>query len=334
MRQEIVAITLRMFSKFIIFMICLLGMSAQATTQDSKQPQTFHDCQGCAEMVVIPAGSFEMGARNSPYSQTTSVLSTIQSEKNLHEVSISKFAIGKTEVTQGQWRAVMGKNPSYFKKCGSSCPVEQVSWNDAKLFIQKLNAITGKQYRLPSESEWEYACRAGKEEDFCGSEVADNVAWYSHNSSGSTHPASVLHANAWGLYDMSGNVMEWVEDSWHKYFVGAPLDGSAWQGDVENRVVRGGSSNDSARSVKSYSRNYYEVTSRDSSIGFRLATSAVSSVSSEKPMPIVVIPAETAKTGEKSTATEKLKELESMHEQELITDDEYEEKRAQILENF
>jgi formylglycine-generating enzyme required for sulfatase activity len=325
----------RTFPIPIIFMICLVGMSAQAaTTQERKQPQTFHDCQGCSEMVVIPAGSFPMGVKNSPYSTPGSALATIQSERNLHQVSVNQFAIGKTEVTQGQWRAVMGNNPSYFNKCGDSCPVEKVSWDDAQLFIQKLNAITGKQYRLPSESEWEYACRAGKDdEDFCGSDVVGDVAWFSRNSSGSTHPASVLHANAWGLYDMSGNVMEWVEDSWHKSFSGAPVDGSAWQGDGAYRVVRGGASNDSAKNVKSYSRNYYGVGSRNSSIGFRLATSDVSSVSSDKPLPKVVS-TETAKTGEKSSATDRLKELETMRAQGLITDSEYQQKRKQILDNF
>jgi formylglycine-generating enzyme required for sulfatase activity len=337
MKQEIVAVThslVRTILKPIIFMICLMGMSAQAATQDSKYPQAFHDCQGCPEMVVIPAGSFRMGVKNSSYSPTGSALATIGSERNLHQVSVSKFAIGKTEVTQGQWRAVMGNNPSHFNKCGDSCPVEQVNWDDAKLFIQKLNEITGKQYRLPSEAEWEYACRAGQEEDFCGSEVAGDVAWYSHNSSGITQPSSVLHANAWGLYDMSGNVMEWVEDSWHKSFGGAPADGSAWQGDGAYHVVRGGASNDSAKNIKSYSRNYYGVGSRYSSIGFRLATSVVSSVSNEKPMPLVFIPKEIQKTGEKYTAIDRLKELESMRTQGLITDNEYQQKRKQILEKF
>jgi formylglycine-generating enzyme required for sulfatase activity len=112
------------------------------------------DCNDCPEMIVIPAGSFEMGEAG-----------------HTHHVTIAKpFAIGKYEVTQAQWQAVMGKNPSYFRQCGGNCPVEQVSWDDIKQFIRKLNQKTGKKYRLPSESEWEYACRAGGRNEYCGSD--------------------------------------------------------------------------------------------------------------------------------------------------------------------
>ena len=137
--------------------------------------KAFKDCADCPEMVVIPAGSFEMGGTGSR-------------EKPVHRVTLRSFSMGKTEVTQGQWRAITGSNPSHFRNCGDSCPVEQVSWEDAKEFVSRLNSKTGKTYRLPSEAEWEYACRAGGRQEYCGSDSADNVGWYYVNSGNATHP--------------------------------------------------------------------------------------------------------------------------------------------------
>lgn len=119
----------------------------------------------------------------------------------------------------------MGNNPSYFSNCGADCPVEQVSWNDAKEFIRRLNSKTGKQYRLPSEAEWEYACRAGGQQEYCGSDSVDSVAWYGLNSGRTTHPVARKQPNAFGLYDMLGNVAEWVEDCYNGYCV---LRGFSW----------------------------------------------------------------------------------------------------------
>jgi formylglycine-generating enzyme required for sulfatase activity len=261
----------------VIISLCFLtGMptQTQATEQDSKPVQTIRDCQDCPEMVVIPTGNLYMGkgtklaslTEDGPLGKKGGIVTFD------HLVTISKsFAMGKTEVTQGQWRALMGNNPSIFNHCGDTCPVENVSWWDVQDFIQKLNVKTGKQYRLPSEAEWEYACHAGGRETYCGNNNVDSVAWYESISKGTTHPVATKQGNAWGLYDMSGNLLEWVQDDWHKHFNGAPVDGSAWQGDGENHVVRGGASNDSSRNVTSYSRNYYGVYDRDSNIGFRLA---------------------------------------------------------------
>jgi formylglycine-generating enzyme required for sulfatase activity len=132
------------------------------------------------------------------------------------------YEIGKYEVTQGQWKAVMGNNPSYFSKCGNNCPVEQVSWDDVQVFLQKLNAKTGKQYRLPSEAEWEYACKGGSDNEYCESDDLDAVAWYKYNSIDKTHAVGLKKPNGYGLYDMIGNVGEWSSDQdevWKPYMV-------------------------------------------------------------------------------------------------------------------
>jgi formylglycine-generating enzyme required for sulfatase activity len=219
-----------------------------------KAGKTFKDCADCPDMVVIPSGSFDMGETG-----TT------------HRVTLKGFALGKTEVTQGQWKAIMGSNPSGFPNCGDNCPVENVSWDDAKQFIQKLNAKTGKQYRLPSEAEWEYACRSGGKQEYCGSDDINSVAWYESNSGSATHSAASKQANAFGLFDMSGNVWEWVEDSYHDSYNGAPTDGSAWQGDGAKRVLRGGSWGNEPQNTRAAFRDGVEPALRSSGSGFRLA---------------------------------------------------------------
>lgn len=200
--------------------------------QEMRPGKVFKDCADCPEMVILSAGSFDMGSNNGD-----------SDEKPVHTVRIGNpFAMGKTEVTQGQWRSIMGSNPSLFSSCGDDCPVEGVSWDDAKIFIQRLSVKTGKAYRLPSEAEWEYACRAGGTHTYCGGEDIDSVAWYKSNSGNNTHSVATKQANAWGLHDMSGNVWEWVEDCWTKNYNGAPTDGNAWtSGGCDRRVLRGGS---------------------------------------------------------------------------------------------
>ena len=230
---------------------------------------TLKDCDDCPEMVVIPAGSFEMGGQ--------AAAETPPNRVGLgwprHRVTLGAFVMGRTEVTQGQWRSLMGGNPSRFSACGDTCPVEQVSWTDAKLFISKLNAKTGKTYRLPSEAEWEYACRAGGHEAYCGSGRVDDLGWYDANSGRATQPVAGKKANAWGLHDMSGNVYEWTEDCGNANYSGAPSDGRAWViGDCSRRVIRGGAWSVPPDLLHAAFRFMNPATDRyNSGIGFRVA---------------------------------------------------------------
>ncbi len=256
----------RMIRRWMWLIVLGVAGIAQAAANNPQEGTTFRDCPDCPEMVVIPAGSFDMGSSKG-------------NEQPVHRVTITKaFLMGKTEVTQGQWRAIMGNNPSHFSDCSDNCPVEKVSWNEVQEFIEKLNAKTGKQYRLPSEAEWEYACRAGEQQEYCGSDEIDSVSWYGAdsnpigNSGKSTHPVATKQANAWGLYDMSGNVSEWVNDTYHNNYDGAPTDGSVRKyGD--GRVIRGGSWGDDPDNVRAASRDSTGPESRGANIGFRLARS-------------------------------------------------------------
>ena len=230
----------------------------------SRAGQTIKDCADCPEMVVIPAGSFEMGSNENA------------DEQPVHRVYVPSFLIGKTEVTQGQWKAVMGSNPSFFNTCGDDCPVEQVRWNEAQEFAQRLSQKTGKQYRLPSEAEWEYAARAGsigKWSFFGDSEYQlGDYAWFITNSQGKTQQVAQKRPNAFGLFDMHGNVWEWVQDCWHSNYIGAPTDGSAWTtGCISiSRVLRGGSWNYNPAILRSANRDRNTPGFRSNSNGLRL----------------------------------------------------------------
>ena len=213
------------------------------------------------ELVWIPAGSFMMGSANGD-----------ADEKPVHQVNIERpFYIGKFEVTQTQWQAVMGDNPSNFKECGGNCPVENVSWDDAKEFIRRLNERNdGFIYRLPTEAEWEYASRAGTTADFAGD--LKEVAWFSENSGNKTHAVGQKQANTWGLADMHGNVWEWCEDWYHESYYDAPADGSAWLigGEQKLRVMRGGSWVSDATKSRSMNRNYQNPVMRTFYFGLRV----------------------------------------------------------------
>ena len=210
--------------------------------------------------VRIPAGSFQMGSNNGN-----------DDEKPIHSVTLTKpFYLQTTEVTQGQWRAVMGDNPSRFKK-GDDYPVEQVSWNDVQEFLRKLNALDpGKNYRLPTEAEWEYACRAGTTGERYGE--LDAIAWYRDNSGGQTHPVGEKHPNTWGLYDMLGNVLEWCAD-WYggDYDANSPATDPRGPSSGHGRVLRGGSWDDVDSNVRSAFRDRYLPGHRYNDNGFRCA---------------------------------------------------------------
>ena len=247
------------------------------TNKEIKPGATFKDCEDCPEMVVIPAGSFLMGSPPDPlpdpFSDEKPVKIGDDDEKPQHQVQIKSFAIGKYEVTQEQYHALMGVNPSRFK--GRTLPVEQVSWDDAQEFVKKLSVKTGKSYRLPSEAEWEYAARAGSTTDFSfgnGEKQLAEYAWFGQNSGDKTHSVGLKKPNAFGLYDMHGNVWEWTQDCWNKNYSKAPKDGSAWTtGDCSLRVVRGGSWISYPSFLRSAVRNGYSAADRFSSSGFRVA---------------------------------------------------------------
>jgi formylglycine-generating enzyme required for sulfatase activity len=209
--------------------------------------------------VWIPSGCFQMGSNKGE-----------QDEMPVHKVCVKGFWIGKYEVTQGQYQRVMGNNPSKFR--GDNNPVEMVSWQEANVMAEDMSNISGIKVSLPSEAQWEYACRAGgAHENHCGGDVRHNrMAWYGeHFQSGSTHPVGHKAPNAWGLYDMSGNVWERVADTYHENYNDAPADGSAWGGG-ENRVLRGGSWGSVAENLRA-SYRFIDPARRGEYYGFRLA---------------------------------------------------------------
>ena len=225
--------------------------------------------------IFVKGGKFKMGDEHGDLRSAS---------QPVHQVTVPDFYIGKTPVTQKQWRNTMDDDPSHFKDY-DDYPVENVSWNDVQGYIDKLNAKTGMKFRLPSEAEWEYAASGGHkspfeevEEDvhigkykFAGSNNLNEVGWYDKNSKSTTHPVAVKKPNELGLYDMSGNVWEWCQDKWHDNYEDASTDGSAWEtGDSSNRVLRGGGWYDDAQYCRSANRYYNSPDDRYNDIGFRL----------------------------------------------------------------
>ncbi|MEH2178539.1 caspase, EACC1-associated type [Nostoc sp.] len=237
------------------------------------------------EMVEILAGSFNMG---SPPGETGET----KNEEPQHAVNVPAFFIGKFEVTQKQYKQIMGTNPSNFKGVnrpveqvswkGANHPVEQVSWDDAVDFCEKLSQKVGRKYRLPSEAEWEYACRAGTTTPFhFGDTITTELANYNGNYTYTSAPKGKYRQettevgsfppNAFGLYDMYGNVWEWCQDTWHDSYEGAPSDGSAWiDNDNQSFCLRGGSWFNNPKSCRSASRNFNLRNNRYDRIGFRV----------------------------------------------------------------
>ena len=214
------------------------------------------------DFVDIPAGSFLMGSND------------YDNEKPIHQVTLKAFQMSKYPITQKQYHSVMGNNPSNFQG-DENHPVEQVSWDDAVAFCKKLSKMTGQNVKLPSEAQWEYACRAGSTgKYFFGDDVNQlkEYAWYNENSGSKTHPVGEKLANSWGLHDMHGNVWEWCEDVWHEDYNGAPVDGSVWLtgGEQTIRSLRGGSWYDGVILCRSAIRHRYVAGKRNYFVGFRV----------------------------------------------------------------
>ncbi len=218
------------------------------------------------QMVTVQGGTFTMGC-------TEEQGSCDDDEKPVRQVQVNSFRIGKYQVTQDLWAAVMGKNPSKFRNC-PRCPVENVGWDDTKTFLKKLNALTGERYRLPTDAEWEYAARGGQKSQgslYVGSDDLDSVAWYDKNSGNRVHQVGQKQPNGLGLYDMSGNVWEWVEDCWNKKYPGPQADGSAWKSrNCARHMLRGGAWTSYPRYLRASNR-YWNLSAflRDD-VGFRL----------------------------------------------------------------
>jgi formylglycine-generating enzyme len=235
---------------------------ATATSQEAKDPTTG------MEFVFVKGGCYRMGSTDGG-----------SDEKPVHQVCVSDFSMGKYEVTQGQYAAVMGDNPSSFKQCGPDCPVESVSWNDAQNFIKRLNSKSGRKYRLPTEAEWEYAARSGgKDEKWAGTSDEGSLgkyAWYDKNSGNMTHRVGLKKANGLGIHDMSGNVWEWCQDWYNEaYYEDSPKDNPPGADIGENRVLRGGFWLNSDSTARAATRYRLKPDYGDRALGFRLVLPA------------------------------------------------------------
>lgn len=280
---------MRHLLQIFVFLVCLQGCSGESK-KFSPPPAneallvsgvTFSDCEGCPELVVVPSGSFSMYSRADRSRSLT--------------MAINSFAMGKFEITRAQWKLLMGTNPSKYRwdglpAEGDSLPIDEVSWNEAQEFVKRLSAKTGKTYRLPSDAEWEFAARAGSKEVYEMSDMRpiakrlENFAWFSNNSGGRPHPVGQKLPNAFGLYDMLGNISEWMEDcSRDAYFYNiketrdpnsgdGPLDNKPWVvAGCEGASIRGGSFNSSVLEAIPSSFLRANKASRASSLGFRVA---------------------------------------------------------------
>lgn len=218
-------------------------------------------------MIAVEGGTFTMGA--TPEQDRYAG----DDEYPVHQVMLSDYYIGEVEVTQALWKVVMGKNPSEFK--GNHLPVESVSWIDCQEFIKRLNSLTGKNFRLPTEAEWEYAARGGSKSrgyKYSGSNMIMDVAWYDRNSGYKTHTVKTKQANELGIYDMSGNVWEWCQEEFY-YYSGEAQTNPTGPNNGSHPVIRGGRWYGNARNCRSSARGY-NPDGRYDYLGFRIALSA------------------------------------------------------------
>jgi len=251
-------------------------ISAQLDLKRPKPENLWKDPYLGMEFVFAKGGEFEMGDVFNDGNRD---------EKPVHEVHVDGFRIGKYLVTQGQWEAVMGSNPSQFKS-GNPYPVEQVGWYDVEEFVKRLNEKTKMNFRLPTEAEWEYAARSGgRKEKWAGTNLEseiDEVAWFEFNSGNKTHPVGEKKPNGLGLHDMSGNVWEWVQDWYDKdYYRSTPMDNPRRSGQGEHKVIRGGNWESETPNLRTTGRWYSYPLQAHYGVGFRL----VLPVQQEQPKP-------------------------------------------------
>lgn len=242
------------------FAILFFGKSySDSHDSASSDKQTFTVNGVSFTMIRVAGGTFQMGSNNSDLD-----------ERPVHPVTLSSYSIGETEVTQALWTAVMGSNPSNFK--GNNLPVEQVSWNDCQTFIRKLNDLTGENFRLPTEAEWEFAARGGNRSrgyKYSGSDNPGDVAWYTVNSGDKTHTVKSKSPNELGIYDMSGNVWEWCSD-WKGSYSSSSATNPKGPSTGSHRVYRGGSWRSHARICRVAYRNIDTPSFMFNYLGLRL----------------------------------------------------------------
>lgn len=248
----------------IVFSLLLLTLfSCSSDTKTAAAGKTYTDPTTGMEFVRVEGGCFQMGDNFGDGDSN---------EKPVHEVCLDDYYIGKYEVTQGQWASVMGSNPSGFKK-GDKYPVENVSWEDVQKFIDKLSRKTGRTYRLPTEAEWEYAARSGgKKEKYSGGSDDHRVAQYRYNF---THRVGTKSPNGLGIYDMSGNVWEWVQDWYGKdYYSSSSRSNPQGPSSGSSLQYRGGGWNSSSKGIRAANRGHgFKPVFRNNILGFRLALS-------------------------------------------------------------
>ena len=267
----------RRLGKIFEFEVATVNAKGRVTNRSRQQGRVLREDLGnnvVLEMVYIPGGTFMMGSPDDEEGRDSN-------EGPQHRVTVASFHMGKYPITQAQWKIVMGNNPSFFQ--GANLPVENVSWHDAVEFCQRLSQKTGKTYRLPSEAEWEYACRAGTTTPFhFGETITTEFANYDGNYTYAKGPKGIYRekttpvgsfrvANAFGLYDMHGNVWEWCADPWHENYQGAPSDGSVWEsGGSSSRMLRGGGWDANPRSCRCAVRDCFGPGFRFLSYGLRV----------------------------------------------------------------
>lgn len=257
--------------KRIIGLIGLIGLIGPIGLRAQDSVASVRVAEGVeVKMVWVEGGTFTMGSNVTP----KGVKLTYALARPEHRVTVDGYWIGAHEVTQALWTAVMGDNPSKFR--GDSLPVECVSWLEAQQFVMRLSQMTGKHFRLPSEAEWEYAARGGREKGFpyagCERSQLDNYCWYCVNSDGCTHPVGRLNPNALGLYDMSGNVAEWCQD-WVEAYSEEEQTNPRGPKTGENRVLRGGHYNSTSAACTVYDRGWYLPSGKYELYGLRVVMS-------------------------------------------------------------